>query len=187
MIEPVTSHPSSWQGKQTAADMSCCSFKFVSYSQNYWGLALDVFIVTDCLYCYIHVTVHRNRFIFKNLPDALIIQIYSVKKNSTCFGHPLCSSSGVLYCKFGTDKFHAGFLWPFPSRVRMDTWKRSSKAVPLQAWSGPEGSRKLRFPDVMTTARDGGMIVSLTHRPPLPSRKYTWYSFLLETESTPGS
>jgi len=26
------------------------------------------------------------------------------------------------------------------------------KAVPLQAWSGPEGSRKLRFPDFMTTA-----------------------------------
>jgi hypothetical protein len=26
----------------------------------------------------IHVTVHRNRFIFNNQPDALIIQIYSV-------------------------------------------------------------------------------------------------------------
>jgi len=42
------------------------------------------------------------------------------------------------------------------------------KAVPLQAWSGPEGSRKLRFPDFMTTAQDGGTVVSLTHRPPLP-------------------
>ena len=41
------------------------------------------------------------------------------------------------------------------------------KAVPLQAWSGPEGSRKLRFPDCMTTAQDGGKVVSLTHRPPL--------------------
>ena len=38
------------------------------------------------------------------------------------------------------------------------------KAVPLQAWSGPEGSRKLRLPDFMTTAQDGGE-VSLTHRP----------------------
>ena len=42
------------------------------------------------------------------------------------------------------------------------------KAVPLQAWSGPEGSRKLRFPDFMTTAQDGSKVVSLTHRPPLP-------------------
>jgi len=42
------------------------------------------------------------------------------------------------------------------------------KSVPLQAWSGPEGSRKLRIPDFMTTAQDGGKVVSLTHRPPLP-------------------
>jgi len=46
--------------------------------------------------------------------------------------------------------------------------KRKGKAVPLQAWGGPEGSRKLRFPDFMTTAQGGGKVVSLTHRPPLP-------------------
>ena len=42
------------------------------------------------------------------------------------------------------------------------------KAVPLEAWSGPEVSRKLRFPDFVTTAQDGGKVVSLTHRPSLP-------------------
>ena len=42
------------------------------------------------------------------------------------------------------------------------------KSVPLQAWSGPEDSRKLRFPDFATTAQDGGKVVSLTHRPSLP-------------------
>jgi len=47
------------------------------------------------------------------------------------------------------------------------TVKGTGKAVPLQAWSGPQGSRKLRFPDFMTTAQDGGKVVSLTHRPPL--------------------
>jgi hypothetical protein len=46
--------------------------------------------------------------------------------------------------------------------------KGKGKAVPLQSWSGPEGSRKLRFPDYMKTAQDGGKVVSLTHRPPLP-------------------
>jgi len=45
------------------------------------------------------------------------------------------------------------------------------KAVPLLAWSGPEGSRKLRFPDFMTTAQDGGNNVSLTHWPPLPPQE----------------
>jgi hypothetical protein len=44
------------------------------------------------------------------------------------------------------------------------------KAVPLEAWSGPECLRKLMFPDFMTTAQDGGKAVSLTHRPPLPPR-----------------
>ena len=60
------------------------------------------------------------------------------------------------------------------------------KAVPLQAWSGPEGSRKLRFPDYMTMAQDGGKVVSLMHQPLFNPRKCSWYSFLLEAESTPG-
>ena len=42
------------------------------------------------------------------------------------------------------------------------------KAVSFQAWSGPQGSRKLRFPDFMTMAQDGGNVVRLRHRPPLP-------------------
>ena len=46
--------------------------------------------------------------------------------------------------------------------------KGKGKLVPLQAWSGPEGSRKLRFRDFVTTAQDGGKVVSLIHRPHLP-------------------
>jgi hypothetical protein len=46
--------------------------------------------------------------------------------------------------------------------------KDKSIAVPLPAWSGPEGSRKLHFRDFMTTAQDGGKVVSLKHRPPYP-------------------
>ena len=42
----------------------------------------------------------------------------------------------------------------------------------------PEGSRKLRFPDYVTTAQDGGKVVSLTHRPTLPPGN--------APESTPG-
>ena len=44
----------------------------------------------------------------------------------------------------------------------------NGKAVPLQAWSGLEGSRNLSFQDFMTTALEGGKVVSLTHRPHLP-------------------
>ena len=36
------------------------------------------------------------------------------------------------------------------------------------------------------SAHEGCKVVSPTHRTHLPPRKYSWYSFLLETESTPG-
>jgi hypothetical protein len=74
----------------------------------------------------------------------------------------------------------------------MDSWLQGilsvslGKAVPLQAWGDPEGSRKLRFPDYTTTAQDGGKVVSLTHRPPLPPGNAPGTPFLLEAESTPG-
>ena len=35
------------------------------------------------------------------------------------------------------------------------------KEVPLQVWRGPEGSRKLRFPDFVTTAQDGRSLSAL--------------------------
>ena len=45
---------------------------------------------------------------------------------------------------------------------------KKSNAVLLEAWSGREGSRKLRFPDFMTVAQDGDKVVSLMHQLPLP-------------------
>jgi len=52
-----------------------------------------------------------------------------------------------------------------------NVYKGKGKAVLLQGWSGLEGSRKLKFPDFMTTSQDGGKVVSLTHQPPLPPGK----------------
>ena len=49
-----------------------------------------------------------------------------------------------------------------PKSVRKQKVQKSSLVT------GPEGSRKLRFPDFATTAQDGGKVVSPTHRPPLP-------------------
>jgi len=57
----------------------------------------------------------------------------------------------------------------FVSLTGCQLWiKGKGKAVPLQARSDPEGSRNLRFPDFVTMAQDGGKVVTLTHRPPLP-------------------
>ena len=84
----------------------------------------------------------------------------------------------MLFTFFRTDLSKLFHLWEQPY------WNYAGKgkgtAVPLQAWRDPEGSRNLRFPDFMTS-QDGGKVVSLTHRPTLLPRKYSWYSFLLES------
>jgi len=46
--------------------------------------------------------------------------------------------------------------------------KISRYISPITGPRCPEGSRKLRFPDYVTTAQDDGKVVSLTHRPLLP-------------------
>jgi len=71
----------------------------------------------------------------------------------------------------GKQKLHANFMYiskllcfECTNHVIPAVIKKG-KSVPLQAWSGPEGSRKLRFPDYVTTAQDGGKVVSLMHQP----------------------
>ena len=40
-------------------------------------------------------------------------------------------------------------------------YRKLGKAAPLRAWTGPEGSRKSRFPDFVTMAQDGGRLSAL--------------------------
>ena len=66
-------------------------------------------------------------------------------------------------------------------------WCSSSpegKAVRLQAWTGPQGWAGSRIS--RQSAHEGGKVVSPTHRPPFAPREDSWYSFLLEAESTTG-
>jgi hypothetical protein len=61
------------------------------------------------------------------------------------------------------------------------------KAIPVQPWTGPEGSRRLRLPDFMTVGTwMWSGCQAYTPAAFTPPRKYSWYSFLLEAESTPG-
>jgi len=64
--------------------------------------------------------------------------------------------------------------------------QKKGKAVPLQAWSGPEGSGKLRFPDFMTTAQNSGKVVRLMHRPPLPPGNVPGTHFCWRLSRAPG-
>jgi hypothetical protein len=60
------------------------------------------------------------------------------------------------------------------------------KAIPLQAWTGPEGSRRLRHPDSKTIGTRKWQSCQPYTPTALTPRKHPWYSFLLEAESIPG-
>jgi hypothetical protein len=64
--------------------------------------------------------------------------------------------------------------------------KGKGKAIPLQAVTGPEGFGRLRptdFKTIGTLRWQGCQSYAPANFTP---RKYSWYSFLLEAESTPG-
>jgi hypothetical protein len=42
------------------------------------------------------------------------------------------------------------FIWEVSVKSIYSIVKGKGKAIPLQAWTGPEGSRRLRFPDFKT-------------------------------------
>jgi hypothetical protein len=66
--------------------------------------------------------------------------------------------------------------------------KSKGKAIPVTGRGGPQGSETSRLPHFLDNRlTDGGDVVNLTRRPAaLYPQEYSWYSFLIETESTPG-
>jgi hypothetical protein len=61
------------------------------------------------------------------------------------------------------------------------------KAIPVTGRGGPQGCMTSRLPHFLhNRLTDGGEVVSLTRRPPFTRQEDSWYSFLLEAESTPG-
>jgi len=82
-----------------------------------------------------------------------------------------------MLSNLSTQKFT--FL-PLQNSLCIPLFIYKGKAVPLQAWTGPEGFRKLRFPDFVTTVRCQSYAPAA-----FTPRKYSWYSFLLHAESTP--
>jgi hypothetical protein len=62
--------------------------------------------------------------------------------------------------------------------------RKRGKAIPLQDLTGPEGSRRLRLPDFKTPGTWRWQGCQPYAPPAFTPRKYPWYSFLLEAEST---
>ena len=64
-------------------------------------------------------------------------------------------------------------------------WWCHVQRTPVTGHTGPEGSRKLRFLDFLTTAQYGGRLSALRTGRFYP-QVYSWNSFSLGAESTPG-
>jgi hypothetical protein len=67
----------------------------------------------------------------------------------------------------------------------MNTYSLKGKSIPV---TGLEGRYGCVDPTYLLANRltDGGKVVSLTRRQPFNPQEDSWYSFLLEAESTPG-
>jgi hypothetical protein len=122
-----------------------------------WILAS--FHVARCatLFC---TTFHMKHLVFPSKRKRTIILCLS--RNDNCLDTRHFRNFTSIAMPMGVCRNAIVFL------LSLNINKGKGKAVPLQAWSGPDVSRKLRFPDFMNTAQDGGKVVSLKHRPPLP-------------------
>ena len=90
----------------------------------------------------------------------------------------------AIYLVHDTEKVLNKSNTPYQQHTYYNVWvKGKVKAIPGRALRDPGGwgsqiSRQ--------SVHGGSKVVRLMHRPLLPRRKYSWYSFLLEAESTSG-
>jgi hypothetical protein len=74
-----------------------------------------------------------------------------------------------------------------PSLVTDYMGGKKGEAIPVTGRGGPQGCETSRPPYFLDNRlTDGGKVASPTRRPSFTSQEDSWYSFLLEAESTPG-
>ena len=106
-------------------------------------------------------------------------RIISRKRAVPCVAQSAFQSPMVIICTTLSNKKFRGFYSTLLDTINIEYFLKhhlpiglynvyrmcslwgKGKVVPLQAWTGPESSRKLRLPDFVTTAQDGGRLSAL--------------------------
>ena len=108
-----------------------------------------------------------KRFLPCRYSEQNIVILFQNPMRNTCPAH---LDVGMIPRYLGNSKHYLHACASFPQLFTLWTMsysalllvdKRKGKAVLLQAWTGPESSRKLRFPYLVTTAQDGGRLSAL--------------------------
>ena len=98
---------------------------------------------------YVHVTLHRNKFLFNETNRRTNFPNLFLSRKSTCFVQFLCPSSGVFHCTFGTGICHPALMTAFKhdqDGTAVTFWS-CLKAVIKPAWHMPVMNVQWKTPD----------------------------------------
>jgi len=95
---------------------------------------------------YVHVTVHRDKFLIIKPTRCTNFSNLFLEWNSTCFGQFLCPSSAVFHCTHSNGICHTGLLTACEQKpmLLLTSWQQTCMTSPLLCvqWKTPDNGQR---------------------------------------------